>query len=117
MFLAFTTVLGKAELNTYIQDCTNHLEEMESVTQYQQLQHVPVSRKRRNEQGDNGCSGRSKKPKENTETTKADLEDGTQMTIEVEQVTVLSQQCISTRVRKIPSLFSCSNNSVVLLSF
>ena len=93
---------------------------MGSVTQHQQLQqHVPVSRKRSNEQGDDGCSGNSKKAKEITETTIAVLEDGGNTLIEVEQVTMLSQQCISTGVRKFPSLFSCRNNSVVnfLLSF
>lgn len=71
---------------------------MGSVTQYQQLQQrVQVSRKRSSEQGDNECSEPSKKPKEKTaETTKADLEDGANMSIQVEQVTLLSQQYIST---------------------
>ena len=90
---------------------------MGSVTQHQQLQHVTVSRKRSSNQDDNGCSGKSKKTNENTETTEAGLTDGANMTIEVEQVTVLSQQCISSWVRKVPSLFSCRNNSVVLLRF
>ena len=91
---------------------------MASVTQHQQLQqHVAVSRKRSSSQGDKGSSGKSKKTNENNETTKADLEDGANLTIEVEQVTVLSQQCISSWVRKVPSLFSCCNNSVVLLRF
>jgi len=73
---------------------------MGSVTQYQQLQQrVQVSRKRSSEQGDNECSEPSKKPKEKTaETTKADLEDGANMSIQVEQVTLLSQQYISTEV-------------------
>lgn len=73
---------------------------MGSVTQHQQLQqHVAVSRKRSNEQGDSGCSEKRKKPNENPETTKADLEDGANVSIEVEQVTVLSKQCISTGIQ------------------
>lgn len=66
-------------------------------TQSQQLQqHVPGSRKRSNEQGDDEYSEKSKRQKEKTETGKDDLEDGANMSIQVEQVTVLSKQCIST---------------------
>ena len=81
-------------------------------TQSQQLrQHVPVSRKRSNEQGGDEYSEKSKRLKEKTETGKDDLEDGANMSIQVEQVTASSEQCISAGVRKISSLFSCRSNS------
>ena len=108
--------MSKAELK---EDCKTQIEEMGSVTtQSQQLQqHVAVSRKRSSQQGDDEYSENSKRPKEKTETAKADLEDGANMSIQVEKVTVLSQQCISTGVRKFSSLFSCRSNLAFLLSF
>ena len=87
---------------------------MGSVTQHQQLQqHVSVSRKRSNEQRDDEYSEKSKRAKEKTETTKDDSEDGANMSIQVEQITMVSKQCKSTGVRKIPLLFSCRSNSAL----
>lgn len=96
-FLCIITVLSESDL-----DIALHVSQRKmGVTQQQQQQlqqHMQVSRKRSSEQGENGCPEKSKKPKEKTEATKADLEDGANMSIQVEQVTLLSQQYIPTGV-------------------